>query len=192
MKQFVLHLAVAVLLTSALGCDVQHRQPDSSSQQPQQSPFLLSVVPTDRKPEPAGPEITMAQKLPGDFYAILTNISKEPQAAFETWNSWGYQAISFEIQTVDGQKIKVSKKPQLFTKNYPSIFIVPPSEHMVFPISLDNDWDVVPPLPMTHATPMPIMIKAIYEVRPSLESAEWRLWTGHLESRTYDLKVIHR
>lgn len=70
--------------------------------------------------------------------------------------------------------------------------LIPSGEHMVFPISPDEDWDSIPPLPMIHATPMPITIKAIYEVTPTPESAQWKVWTGRLESNTYDFKLIHR
>jgi hypothetical protein len=50
-------------------------------------PFSLAVVPTGSHSE--GGSITMAQNKPRDFYVVLTNASKEPQAAWENWNSWG-------------------------------------------------------------------------------------------------------
>jgi hypothetical protein len=194
MKQILLRCAVAGVLTFVLGCSAQrgNQPPESLKQEPRRSPFSISVVPSESYRDPFGREITMARKLPGDFYVVLTNISEEPQATFERWNSWGYQAVSFEIQTANGDKVALSKRPQLFTKNYPSIFIIPPGEHMVYPISLDEEWDAVPPLPMTHATPMPITIKAIYEVSPTPQSAEWKVWTGRLESKNYDFKLNHR
>jgi len=47
-------------------------------------------------------------------YVIVTNVSDDAQTAFETSNSWGYYAVSFELQTVDGRTLTITKKPQAF------------------------------------------------------------------------------
>jgi hypothetical protein len=60
---------------------------------------------------------------PRDFYVLLSNVSKQPQTVWEDWNSWGYQAISFELTTADGKKHVLSKRQQDFTKNYPSTLV---------------------------------------------------------------------
>jgi hypothetical protein len=133
----------------------------------------------------------MAKKSPGHFYVILTNLSKEPQAAFEDWNSWGYQTVSFEVVTADGHKFTVSHRPELFTKNFPSIFLIPQGEHMVFQISLDDEWEATPPLPMADQTPLEITLKAIYELQPTAESAKEKVWTGRVESVAYHFKFRH-
>src|SRR5258708_39482375 len=124
MKQNVLSWALGALLTSNSGCSTQHagQPPASPSQSLGHSPFLVSVVPTRSFAEPFGRGISIAKKSPGSFYVILTNVSKEPQAAFEAWNSWGYQAVSFEVRTADGHPFAISKKPQGFTRNFPSTF----------------------------------------------------------------------
>ena len=193
MKQTVLGWALAAVLTFVLGCSTPHagQPPASSSQKLGQSPFLVSVVPSSSYDEPFGRGISMAKTSPGSFYVILTNISKEPQAAFERWNSWGYQAVSFEVQTADGHKVTISKKPHGFDKNFPSTFVIPPGEHMVYPISLDEEWDAVPPLPMADETPIPITVTAIYEVRPTPEAAQGKVWTGRLESNSYHFTFRH-
>jgi hypothetical protein len=51
---------------------------------------------------------------------ILTNVSNEAQGAFETSNSSGYYAVSFELQTADGRTVAITKKLQAFTKNTPT------------------------------------------------------------------------
>ena len=56
-------------------------------------------------------------------YVVLTNVSKESQSAFEPWHSWGYYAVSFEVQTEDGRKFTIFKKPTDFTRNIPSTFV---------------------------------------------------------------------
>jgi hypothetical protein len=133
----------------------------------------------------------MAKKSPDAFYVVLTNTSGEPQAVFETWNSWGYQSVSLEVETADGHKFAISKKPQKFTVNFPSTFVIPPGEEMVYPISLDDKWAAVPPLPMADETPIPITIRAIYEVGPSPETSKEKVWVGRLESSSYHFKFRH-
>ena len=184
MKSHVLYSALVLILTLACNAQQERKGPDSSK--PHQAPFLLSMVPSDSRPEPFGPEIIM-RNVP-NLYVVLANISKEPQAVFESWNSWGYSNLSFEIQTRDGHVFAVSKKLASFTRNFPSIFIIAPGEHMVFPINLNDDWNSVPP---PRSTPTPITIKAIYEVSPSTESAGLKVWTGRLESRAYNVKIIY-
>jgi hypothetical protein len=83
-----------------------------------------------------------AQQAPFSL-VVLTNVAKEPQAAWETWNSWGYQAIRFEVTTPDGRKTVVSPRMQDFTRNFPSTFLVQPGEHCVYPIALDEWWEAI-------------------------------------------------
>ena len=97
----------------------------------------------------------------------------------------------FTIQTADGRRVVISKKPQVFTGNFSSTFLVPPGEHMVYPISLDGEWDAVPPLLIADETPMRISIKAIYEVSQSPEATQGKVWTGRAESKSYDFNLRH-
>jgi hypothetical protein len=152
-------------------------------------PFLLTIG-TGR----AG--ITMAHSTlhdfelpPRDFYVLLSNVSKQPQVVWEDWNSWGYQAISFELITADGKKYVLSKRQQEFTKNYPSTVIIQPGENQVYAIRLNEWWETHPNLP--KAAELPITLKAIYEVSPTPESARYRVWTGRVESHTYNFTLRH-
>jgi hypothetical protein len=105
------------VLIFVLGCGISNGKQDSrpANQKPAQLPFAISIVPTSSNVEPYGRGIAMAKKSPDAFYVILTNTSKEPQLVFEPWNSWGYRAVSFEVETADGHKFAISKKPQKFT-----------------------------------------------------------------------------
>jgi len=145
------------------------------------APFSLSIVPTNKFGEVGS--IEMAQSKPGDFYIVLTNVSKDPQAVWEFWNSWGYQNISFELTTAEGRKFVVSQRQQDFTVNFPSTFLIQPGEHQVYAIRLDKDWETRPVLP--KADEMPITLKAIYEVSATPEAARYKVWTGRIESRSY-------
>lgn len=118
-----------------------------------------------------------------DFYVVLSNISKEPQTVWEDWNSWGYQAVSFELTTTDGKKYVISKRQQEFTMNFPSTLLIEPGEFHVFAIHLDQWWETHPLLPKTAE--LPIALKAIYEVSPTPESAQYQVWTGRVESHIY-------
>jgi len=144
------------------------------------TPFSLAIVPGRRG-------ITMAQNKPDEFYVVLTNISKKPQAVWESWNSWGYKNISFEFTIPDGRKVIVFEGPQDFTRNFPSTFLIEPGEHQVYAIRLDKWWETHPSLP--KADEMAITLRAIYEVRPTPEAAKYKVWTGRLESKSYNFAL---
>ena len=134
--------------------------------QAQKTPFTLSIVPTRSSLDSR--LITIASQKPDEFYVVLTNISSEPQAVWETWNSWGSQTISFEFTLPDNRRVVVSKGPQGFTMNFPSTFLIPPGEHKVYPIRLDKWWDVGS---IPKSTEMQISLKAVYEVPVTPEAA---------------------
>jgi hypothetical protein len=129
----------------------------------------------------------MAKNKPNEFYVVLTNVSGEPQAVWETWNSWGYQVISFEITMADGKMFVLSKKQEDFTRNFPSTYLVKPGENQVFAIRLDEWWVTHPALPKSDE--MPITLKAVYEVTPTPEATEYKVWTGRIESHSYSFSL---
>lgn len=114
-------LAGTLALLVGLSCS-QSRRDFQSNKNPRQSPFLLSVVPQWSNWDRRG--ISMAENMPRTFYVVLKNVSMEPQATFEAWNSWGYDAIHFEVEAADGHRFTISKKPQGFGKNTPTTFVV--------------------------------------------------------------------
>ncbi len=145
------------------------------------APFSLAVVPTRSFGD--GGIIAMSHDKPQDFYVVLTNVSGEPQVVWELWNSWGYQTISFELTTANGKRFVLSRGPQGFTKNNPSTFSVQPGEHEVYAIHLDKSWLTAPAFP--KADEMPITLKAVYQVSPTPEATEHKVWAGRVESHTY-------
>jgi hypothetical protein len=149
------------------------------------APFSIAVVPTTSRDESG--TIEMARKTPREFFVVLTNVSHQDQLVWETWNSWGYQTISFELSTTDGRKVLVSMRNQGFTVNFPGAFLIRAGEHQVFPIRLGTEWETHPSLAMKNE--MPIKLKVVYEVRPTEESAQYNVWTGRIESRAYDLTL---
>ncbi|HEV3219751.1 MAG TPA: hypothetical protein VGZ48_08265 [Candidatus Acidoferrales bacterium] len=149
------------------------------------SPFSISIVPT-RSDGNVG-EITLANKMSRDFYVVLTNKSQNTQSVWEVSNSWGYQAISFELTSSEGKTYVVSKKLEDFTMNAPSTFLVEAGEHQVFAIRLDKDWETRPVLPKRDE--MPITLKAVYEATQSPEASQYKVWTGRVESHSYNITL---
>jgi len=119
-----------------------------------------------------GSHTDVALPWPDVFYVVLTNISEEPQPVFETWNSWGYKSASFEVETADGHKFAISKKPQKFTVNFPSTFLFLPVSIWFTPSPWTIDGRAVPRLPMADETPIPITIRAVYEMGTSQEARQ--------------------
>ena len=191
MKQTAPRWAIIALLAVVLG---RNSLPDdkpqaTTNENSAQAPFALSLVPTANYGRPVVGQINMGKDYHDPFYVLLTNISSQTQAAFESWNEWGYQAVSFEIQTADGHKSIVTMKPRGFLRNVPSTFLIPAGEQMVYPIALDDEWAAVPVVP--KGNDILFTIKAIYEVKPTPESQEKHVWTGRVESKNYDFRAEH-
>ena len=148
------------------------------------TPFMLSIVPT--KSSSDSRFITIAPEKPDEFYVVLTNISSEPQAVWETWNSWGARTISFEFTFGNNPPIVVARGPEDFTKNGPSTFLIPPGEHKIYPIRLDKWWDV---RSIPKSAEAQVSLKAIYEVPVTPEAATYHVWTGRVESGNYSVTL---
>ncbi len=134
----------------------------------------------------------MAGEKADEFYVVLTNVSKVAQPVFESWNSWGYQAVSFEFTTADGRKFHRLKDDQIFTRNFPSTFLIPPGEHQVFPIRLDKQWLVSPDFASAKNDETPIVLTAVYRVGISPEAGKQQVWTGRIESKSYQVNLWRR
>lgn len=172
---------VSGIVGVVIGCGTHPTVANAQDKPPAPTaPFLLAVVPSRTG-------ITMAQNNPDEFYVVLTNISEESQAVWQDWNSWGYQNISFELTTSDGRKVIVSRRQEAFTRNFPSRFLIEPGEHQVYAVRLDKRWETHPSLPKPNE--MPITLRAIYEVHPTPEAAQYKVWTGRVESRTYSFAL---
>jgi hypothetical protein len=175
-KPFILCLA----LMFSTACGTQKQSASKPVLGVQAPPFALAVV-------PGRGGITMANHMARDFYVVLTNVSKEPQPVWEDWNSWGYQTISFEFTEADGEKVVVRRRQGNFTRNFPSTFLVQPGEHQVYAVKLDDRWETQGVLPKVDE--MQITLKAIYEVTSTPESAQYKVWTGRIESHSYNFTL---
>jgi len=179
-------LSFCAVLVLFVGCDVQ-RMATTSKADAQKPPFSISIVPETNQVQPFGGSIAMAREKVRVFHVVLTNVSPETQAVWEDWNSWGYQNVAFELVTESEKKILISKRQTGFTRNFPSTFLIEPGEHQVYDIRLDEEWEAQPALAKTDE--MAITLKAIYQVLPTDEAAQYKVWTGRAESRPYKFKL---
>lgn len=99
----------------------------------------------------------------------------------------GLQNYFIRIGNSRLEEISYFEGPEDFDKNYPSTFAIEPGEHQVCAIHLDNQWVTVPTLP--KADEMPITLKAVYQVTPTREATEHRVWTGRVESHSYNFTL---
>jgi hypothetical protein len=174
--------------------------------QEQRAPFTLTIVPSSSDFK-RGMSVELTHKFHylgeaptvQEIYLILTNVSNKPQPVFELGNSWGSYAISLEITAADGKK-SVAAYRGIFTKNYPSTFLIPPGEHEVYPIRLDGWW--APKPEMTKQESMPATLKAIYNIQPPTademagteesDKAIRSVWVGRIESKEYKVTLLQR
>ncbi|MCM3872628.1 MAG: hypothetical protein ND895_18255 [Pyrinomonadaceae bacterium] len=181
-------IPVTIFLLCIAGCRSvpapTHANSNLTVTQAQKTPFTLSIVPTGSTSDSR--VITIASQKPHEFYVVLTNISNEPQPVWETWNSWGSRTISFEFTFGNNPLILIARGPEIFTRNFPSTFLIPPSEHKVYPIRLDKWWDVGS---IPKSTEMLVSVKAVYEAPVTPEAATYHVWTGRVESRNYSVTL---
>src|SRR5437660_522246 len=109
MKRSILLCTVALSLAFAWGCNtlLEKKPTDVSDRKTRTLPLSISLVPAWSGPSGRG--ISMATNTPDTSYVIVTNVSNDAQTAFRTSNSWGYYALSIELQTVDGRTLAITK-----------------------------------------------------------------------------------
>ena len=72
------------------------------------APFILSIVPSHSgKTERS---IMLDKDQSSVFYVVIKNVSDRPQSVWETWCSWGYEAVSFELTFPDGNLCRFSRR----------------------------------------------------------------------------------
>jgi len=151
------------------------------------TPFRVALVPT--KSQEGGQIIEAAAKNPRTFYVVVTNDSPDPQLVWETWSSWGYRTISFDVTLQDGSTRHVSRKEEAFTRNFPSTFSIATAGYQVYPIQLDSAWANLPVF--RGKGEVKVTVEAIYEVQPSPEADQHCVWVGRVVSERYVLTLRH-
>jgi hypothetical protein len=150
------------------------------------APFSLSIVPLFRSKDSATIRVGDGQKSP--FHVVLTNRTKTGHFVFERSNSWGFDAISFDMILPDGSKTRLAMRMQVFTVNAPSTYWIPPGGSQVYPIAFDRDWSGLPEIPRSEA--LPVRLKAIYQIKDSPEARKQGVWMGSVESAEISAKLV--
>jgi len=124
------------------------------------------------------------------FHVLVRNNSPRPQKVWESWNSWGYYALSFELSPDKGKNWAVAKlKETVFTRNFPSFQTIIPNGGLVIDVYFGNDaiWEG---FPLRRGQENNVLLKAVFEVRDSVESKEYDVWTGRVESDAIDVTFV--
>jgi hypothetical protein len=127
--------------------------------------------------------LTDAGRPAGDV--VLVSRGPAPARVWRMGNSWGDETVSFEISS-GGDMAVVKRKPQVYTRNVPSSFEIPPGGRHAFPFDLsDGAWRTEAALGLLEAGD--VRLVAVYELVPDHEAVEQGCWTGRIRSEPVPL-----
>lgn len=158
---------------------------------------LLSVTSFARADEPMlSVSIAVAALNPGaeravpafdrdsHFHVILTNTSDEPQRIASEWNSWGDQALSFEISD-ESRKTWVARRVAVSrSKNMLTWWILEPNENLVLDVYFADSerWGGFPHPPQ-YGDSQVVTMRAVFEIKPNEVPPKEKLWSGRVVSK---------
>lgn len=127
--------------------------------------------------------LTLRSAQPPAGSVIVQNHSSTDARIWDTGNTWGDDALSFEV-TAAGQNALVSiakKRLQRYTRNVPSSVVIAPGTQHEIPFDLgDGTWDLaVAQKLLVHAG---AQIRAIYDSGDSPEVQAQGVWRGQLRT----------
>jgi hypothetical protein len=119
------------------------------------------------------------------FHVVLTNVSDRLLRIWTEGNSWGYDALSFEISDRKGKTWRAQRKPRPWDKNVPYYLLLEPHDQMVIEVTPANpdEWEGFPHAP---DQPQTFKMRAIFEIKPDRESKRLEVWTGRVVSKIDD------
>jgi hypothetical protein len=123
------------------------------------------------------------------FHVVLQNRGIYEQRIWETWNSWGYFNLSFEVADSTGKKWVVKKRDTGFTRNFPSFLTISPGQTYVFDVYFGDahEWAG---FPLRRGEENTVKMRALYSVPVSAEAKTSDVWTGHLESESITVTFV--
>ena len=116
------------------------------------------------------------------LHVIVSNASAQAQRIWQDWNSWGYYALSFELNDDAGHKWVVQRHPNaIFTRNLPSWWVVEPHGFIVVNVYFGDKklWEAFPYPEHGSRT---VSMRAVLDISPTPESAKYGAWTGRIIS----------
>ncbi|EMJ93152.1 hypothetical protein [Leptospira alstonii] len=117
------------------------------------------------------------------FHVLVKNVSDQEVRIWKDWNSWGYNNISFQIQT-NRESIRIYKtQDRVWNKNFPDYWSIKPNEFVILNVNFDvKTWPKLRELNRSNPKNDQVKIKCIYEVKENVESKKYNVWTGSIES----------
>ena len=126
------------------------------------------------------------------FHVIVTNESEEPIRLWETWNSWGYYDLKFEIVDDQGKILTtMERKPGHWPRNFASWAELGPGEHFVIDVQLNQSWKGFPVVNGPGRVEFQWKLRAVYENTQDVHAVREDVWTGRVESSVYDCFIRH-
>lgn len=114
---------------------------------------------------------------------VLSNTGGADVKAWNTGNSWGDTVLSFEVLH-EGSTRHLVRRPQEYTRNVPSSFVLRAGEKHEWPFELiDDDWEGDAPVSQLLARGAELV--ALYHVPPTPEADTHGVWTGTLRSNPF-------
>lgn len=112
--------------------------------------------------------------------AILTNTGDSELRVWQTGNTWGDDALSFEASG-NGSTARIVRKPQVYTRDVPASVALKPGERYERPFDLeDGTWE---PADTIRAVQSPdVRLVAVYDVPRSADAVTQDVWIGKLRS----------
>jgi hypothetical protein len=128
------------------------------------------------------------------FHVTLSNISKEPQKIVTDGNSWGYEALTFEITDKSGRKSVARRVATDFSKNTMTWWLLQPQESVILDVYFADPqkWESFPRLER-YGQSEAVTIRAIFEfARAERKPSPDGLWTGRVVSEPEELVFENR
>ena len=110
---------VAVVFGSLLVGDARFARSDDD-----RTLTVAIAVPTTGQDEQGKPlRVIALQNDQCHFHVVVINTSDKPLRLWETWNSWGYYNLRFEVADSEGKILyTIKKKSRFWTRNFASWF----------------------------------------------------------------------
>ena len=115
----------------------------------------------------------------GAGWVVLTNEGTGDVRVWHIGNTWGDEALSFEIAD-DGSTVRVEREPQVYTVNLPESFELKPGARYPMPFDLlDGTWKLDA---IGRPLPPRLEVAAVYDVPRSPEAMANQAWVGRITS----------
>ncbi len=113
------------------------------------------------------------------FHVVLTNTSGKDLRIWESWNSWGYFNLSFELTREDGKMVVVERGPHMWTMNGTTYWMMKPGDLHIFDVWFPDDWS---DLPNAAKKAEAVKLRAVFSSPASKDSEKLGVWSGTVKS----------